>query len=117
MEVYTPSFNKIRTLLESSLLKYIGFNIEVNSNDINKYVMELKKNQEKDLKDFKLIDFNCFLISVGVLTFLDLNNIDFNSGFPSHTDLYKLVIPFNPAPRPIPVRPWTPPRAPRSACR
>ena len=57
MGVYTPSFNKIRALLESSLLKYIGFNIEVNSNEINKYVMELKKNHEDNMKDFNLIDF------------------------------------------------------------
>ena len=57
MEVYTASFNKIRALLESSLLKYIGFNIEVNSNEINKYVMELKKNNEDNEKNFNLIDF------------------------------------------------------------
>ena len=57
MGVYTPSFNKIRALLESSLLRYIGFNIEVSSNDINEFVMELKKNRDDNARDFNLIDF------------------------------------------------------------
>ena len=57
MEVYTPSFNKIREILENKILYYIGFNIEVSSNDINEYVMELKKNDENIEKDFNLIDF------------------------------------------------------------
>ena len=57
MEVYTPAFNKIRELLERDILKFIGFNMEVSSNDINEFVMELKKNKENDLKEFGLIDF------------------------------------------------------------
>ena len=57
MEVYTPSFNKIKNLLEKRLLSYIGFNIEVSSNDINEYVMELKKEENDNMEDFNLIDF------------------------------------------------------------
>lgn len=57
MEVYTPSFNKIREILENKILCYIGFNIEVSSNDINEYVMKLKENDANIEKDFNLIDF------------------------------------------------------------
>ena len=57
MEVYTPSFNKVRNLLENKILRYIGFNIEVNSNDINKYVMHLKEDDTNINRDFDLIDF------------------------------------------------------------
>jgi len=57
MEVYTPSFNKVRDLLENKILRYIGFNIEVSSNDINEYVMDLKENNRNSDRDFDLIDF------------------------------------------------------------
>ena len=57
MEVYTPSFNKIREILENRILSYIGFNIEVSSNDINEFVMELKRNRDDNTRDFNLIDF------------------------------------------------------------
>jgi len=57
MEVYTPSFNRIREILEKKILYYIGFNIEVSSNDINKFVMKLKDGHDDDAGDFNLIDF------------------------------------------------------------
>ena len=42
MEVYTPAFIKIRELLQVELLKYIGENIVVNSNDINTLKIKFK---------------------------------------------------------------------------
>ena len=38
-------------------MSYIGFNIEVSSNDINEYVMELKKVDTDNVESFNLIDF------------------------------------------------------------
>ena len=57
MEVYTPSFNKIRALLEKKILRFIGFNIEVSSNDINEFVKDLKEENEFVDENFNLIEF------------------------------------------------------------
>jgi len=57
MEVYTPAFIKIRELLQVELLKYIGENIVVNSNDINEFIMVLKDRSKHENKNFDLIDF------------------------------------------------------------
>lgn len=57
MEVYTPSFSKIRDLLEKDILDYIGENFVVSSNDINKYVMDLKEEKKDKEKNYKLIEF------------------------------------------------------------
>jgi len=54
MEIYTPGFNKIKKLLFNKIIEYIGSNIIVKSNEINEYIENLKKRNEKD---FQLIDF------------------------------------------------------------
>ncbi len=57
MEVYTPAFKKIKDLIKKEILKFIGENIVVSSNEINEFVKNLKDERENQINDFKLIDF------------------------------------------------------------
>ncbi len=57
MEVYTPAFNKIKELIQKSLIEFIAESIVVNSIDINRFILELKKQNIKKNKDYNLIEF------------------------------------------------------------
>jgi len=56
MEIYTPAFNRITDLLKTPILEFIGENIVVDSEDVNKFVLTLKE-EHREEKDYNLIEF------------------------------------------------------------
>ncbi len=43
MEVYTPTFNKTKELIQNEILMFIEANFIFTSKQINKYLMDLKE--------------------------------------------------------------------------